>query len=188
MSFKLPRTIRLDPSDTLVFARAAAPGDWAVSGAFMFAGRGLESLSAKERIAFRGGFLGVASLGWSTLVVVSPARADERDAAVAALARRLRENFGAPDDASARTAAQEEIDFAASLCGHPEGTLLGVHRVMDEGGIREQFRSLQKRAADPARDRLHGHSRAFHFIDSDEEEAVERVDLAALAKKTRGGL
>ena len=33
---KLPRTIRLDPSDTFVFERAAEPGEWAVSGAFVF--------------------------------------------------------------------------------------------------------------------------------------------------------
>jgi len=34
---KLLRTIRLDPSDTFVFDKAAEPGEWAVSGAFMFA-------------------------------------------------------------------------------------------------------------------------------------------------------
>ena len=33
---KLLRTIRLDPSDTFVFERAAEPGEWAVSGAFAF--------------------------------------------------------------------------------------------------------------------------------------------------------
>ena len=33
---KLLRTIRLDPSDTFVFERAAEPGEWAVSGAFVF--------------------------------------------------------------------------------------------------------------------------------------------------------
>ena len=33
---KFPRTIRLDPSDTFVFERAAEPGEWAVSGAFVF--------------------------------------------------------------------------------------------------------------------------------------------------------
>ena len=35
---KLPRTIRLDPSDTFVFERAAEPGEWAVSAAFVFFG------------------------------------------------------------------------------------------------------------------------------------------------------
>ena len=33
---KLLRTIRLDPSDTFVFERAAEPGEWAVSGSFVF--------------------------------------------------------------------------------------------------------------------------------------------------------
>ena len=33
---KLLRTIRLDPSDTFVFEKAAEPGEWAVSGAFVF--------------------------------------------------------------------------------------------------------------------------------------------------------
>ena len=34
---KLLRTIRLDPSDTFVFENAAEPGEWAVTGTFMFA-------------------------------------------------------------------------------------------------------------------------------------------------------
>ena len=33
---KLLRTIRLDPSDTFVFDKAAEPGEWAVPGAFAF--------------------------------------------------------------------------------------------------------------------------------------------------------
>ena len=34
---KLLRTIRFDDSDDQVYARAAVPGEWAVSGAFAFA-------------------------------------------------------------------------------------------------------------------------------------------------------
>ena len=34
---KLLRTIRLDPSDTFVFDHAAEPGEWAVTGTFMYA-------------------------------------------------------------------------------------------------------------------------------------------------------
>ena len=67
---KLLRTIRLDPSDTFVFERAAEPGEWAVSGAFMFAEADLGALEGKPRAAFRGGLLGVRSLGWSTLAQV----------------------------------------------------------------------------------------------------------------------
>ena len=44
---KLLRTIRLDPSDTFVFDRAADPGEWAVSGAFMFADANPDTLDGK---------------------------------------------------------------------------------------------------------------------------------------------
>ena len=67
---KLLRTIRLDPSDTFVFERAAEPGEWAVSGAFVFWNADADKLEGKARSAFRGGFLGVESLGWSTLVQI----------------------------------------------------------------------------------------------------------------------
>ena len=86
---KLLRTIRLDPSDTFVFERAADPGEWAVSGAFMFADADPDTLDGKPRAAFRGGFLGVASLGWSTLVQIVAASDDDRAALVEMLARRL---------------------------------------------------------------------------------------------------
>jgi hypothetical protein len=64
------RTIRLDPSDTFVFESAAEPGEWAVTGAFMFADDDPGTLEGKARAAFRAGFLGVQSLGWSTLVQI----------------------------------------------------------------------------------------------------------------------
>ena len=41
---KLLRTIRLDPSDTFIFPNAAEPGEWAVSGAFVFADTDLDAL------------------------------------------------------------------------------------------------------------------------------------------------
>ena len=63
---KLPRAIRLDPSDTFIFTRAAEPGEWAVSGAFLFTGCDPDDMGPKERHAFRAGFLGVGTLGFST--------------------------------------------------------------------------------------------------------------------------
>jgi len=75
---KLLRTIRLDPSDTFVFEKAAEPGEWAVSGAFVFWNTDAAALEGKARSAFRGGFLGVASLGWSTLVQIAEASGDDR--------------------------------------------------------------------------------------------------------------
>jgi hypothetical protein len=52
---KLPRTTALDASDTFVFERAAEPGEWAVSGAFVFADRDPAALEGKARAAFRSG-------------------------------------------------------------------------------------------------------------------------------------
>jgi len=80
------RTIRLDPSDSLVFPAAAEPGEIAVAGTFLFWDDAPDRLEGKARQAFRCGFLGVDSGGWSTLVTVGSATAEERRAAVAALA------------------------------------------------------------------------------------------------------
>ena len=103
---KLIRTIRLDPSDTFVFERAAEPGEWAVSGAFVFWNADVAKLEGKARSAFRGAFLGVESLGWSTLVQIVEASDADRAAAVERLAQQLVAQFGAPDIAAARAAAR----------------------------------------------------------------------------------
>jgi hypothetical protein len=179
MALKLPRTIRLDPSDTFVYARAAEPGEWAVTGTFLFYGADPAALAGKERQAFRAGFLGIDSFGWSTLVVVTPATAEERSFAVERLADKLAKHCGAPDPASARAAAEEEIAFAAALCDHPEGTLLGLNRSAEGEKIRESFRTLHRRA-----DRLQPIG-AFRIVEVDEEEPGEEVDLVALAEETR---
>ncbi|WP_114394812.1 DUF6505 family protein [Oleisolibacter albus] len=138
----LPRTLRLDASDRFVFDMAAEPGEWAVSGAFAFLGGDPAALTGKRRQAFSNGFLGLDSLGWSTMVTVATATADEAAAAVRALARRLVEDFGCPTAEMARAAAAEEVAFAAELCReHPPGTLLAVsRRVEADGQIREAFR------------------------------------------------
>ena len=177
----LPRTIRLDPSDTFVFSRAAEPGEWAVTGTFRFFGADPASFTGKARQAFRAGFLGVESFGWSTLVVVTPATAPEREAATAQLARQLVAHCSAPSLAAARPAAEEEIAFAASLCDHPEGTLIALNRSGEAGGVRESFRTLHRRA-----DRLQPIG-AFRLVEVEEEEegSAEEVDLLALAGERR---
>jgi hypothetical protein len=174
---KLIRTIRLDPSDTFVFARAAEPGEWAVSGAFVFWNADVQRLEGKARSAFRGAFLGIESLGWSTLVQIVEASEADHAAAVECLARQLVENFGAPDIAAARAAAEEEIAFAASLTNHPADTLIAVHRSFEDGEVREAFRTLHPRGtAKPMR--------AFSFLEVEgEEEPADEVDLVAMAKE-----
>ena len=110
---KLLKTIRLDPSDTFVFEGAAEPGEWAVTGTFAFAEADPETLQGKARTAFRAGFLGVSSLGWSTLVQIVETDEAGRAAAVEQLAQRLIEHYGAPDMDAARAAANEEFDLCA---------------------------------------------------------------------------
>jgi hypothetical protein len=173
---KLLRTIRLDPSDTFVFDRAAEPGEWAVTGTFMYAEGDPSALQGKPRTAFRSGFLGVASLGWSTLVQIVEASDDDRLAAIDTLAKQLVTHFGAPTIEDAVAAAKEEFEFAASLCNHPLDTLIAMHRSHDGGEIREAFRTLRpKDGPKPLR--------AFAFLDVEgEDEAADEVDLAAMAK------
>ena len=177
---KLLRTIRLDPSDTFVFERAAEPGEWAVPGTFAFAAADPAELQGKQRSAFRAGFLGVSSLGWSTLVQIVETDEAGRAEAVEQLAQRLVDHYGAPDMAMARAAADEEITFAASLCNHDTDTLIALHRTAENGDIREAFRSLKPRA-----DR--NSFRAFSFMDveGEEDEPGERIDLADLAQGDR---
>jgi len=170
----LPRTIRLDASDSVVFARAAEPGEWAVPGTFLFWGRDPASLSRKEAIAFRSGFLGLGSWGFSTLVVAQPANGDDRAAAVAALAAALVRHLGAPDIATALPAAEDEIAQAAALCaGQAENTLIALHRDWQDGAIRERFRSLKPRTG-TAYDAPHlaGHDRAFHIIEMADDDTT----------------
>jgi len=184
---KLPRTIRLDPSDTFVFERAAEPGEWAVSGAFVFWDcRDPGVLGQKQRVALRSGFLGIESLGWSTLAIVTEATEADRQSAVERLAAALQAQFGAPDPEAARRAAEEEVAFAASLCDHPPQTLLAVQRSIDNGAVHERFRTLKPRDPTSGADRLHRHARAFSFHEVEgDEEPVERVDLAGLMKPDR---
>jgi hypothetical protein len=177
---KLLRTIRLDPSDTFVFESAAEPGEWAVTGTFIFADGDPDKLEGKARVAFRSGFLGVASLGWSTLVQVVEASDADRLAAIDTLANHLVARFGAPSIADAVAAAGEEFEFTTSLCDHPRDTLVALHRAHEGSEIRETFRTLRpKDGPKPLR--------AFAFLDveGEDEEPGEEVDLAAMAKKEK---
>lgn len=183
---KLPRTIRLDPSDTFVFERAAEPGEWTVSGAFVFFDTDPASLSQKQRVALRSGFLGIDSLGWSTLAIVTEATEAEREQVIARLAEQLLQRFGAPEAAAARLAAETEVAFAASLCDHAPQTLLAVQRTVEDGEIRERFRTLRPREAVPGADPLHAQARAFTFHDVEgADDSVEQVDLRGLIEADR---
>lgn len=150
---KLPRTIRLDASDTAVFERAAEPGEWAVAGGFAFIDASAEQLSGKRRQAFANGFLGTESFGWSTFVVVASADDAAVEAVVGRLATLFVEAHGAPSLEAALPVARQEVDFMVDLCrDHPVNTLLAIERVSDaDGGIRERFRVIDRRNGDLGR-------------------------------------
>jgi Family of unknown function (DUF6505) len=176
---KLLKTIRADRSDTFIFDKAAEPGEWAVSGAFVFADRDPASLTGKARAAFRGGFLGIDSFGWSTLVRIVEASETDRKTALEFLAAQLVRRFGAPDLRTARIAAEEEITFAASLCEHPTGMLIAVSRRFEKELMHEAFRTLQSSAN-------WKEAPVFSFTEvPDEDGPVETIDLAALANLER---
>jgi hypothetical protein len=142
----------------------------------MFGDSDPAALDGKARAAFRAGFLGIASLGWSTLVQVVEASEADRAAAVALLAEQLRTQFGAPSEAAALAAAADEVAFAASLCDRPLDTLVAIHRSHEDGAIREAFRSLHARG-------VRKPMRAFAFLEVEgEDDPAERVDLTKLGK------
>jgi hypothetical protein len=146
-----------------------------VSGAFAFWNTDATKLEGKGRSAFRGAFLGVESLGWSTLVQIVEASAADRAALIERLAQQLVAQFGAPDIRAARAAAEEEAAFAESLCNHPADTLIAVHRTFEDGEVREAFRTLHPRGDKKP-------MRAFSFLEVEgEEEPADEVDLVAMA-------
>lgn len=160
MRMRFPRTIRFDASDEHVFERAAAPDEWAVSGAFAFAAADPASLAGRARQAFVSGFLGTQSFGWSTFVTVAEIRGAEYEGVVEALARHLLDHYGAPSLEDARRAARTEAEFAAGLCEHRINTLLALERAFGPDGIIERFRVIEPR--DPP-----GHARIWSIVDDE---------------------
>ena len=164
-----------------MFETAAAPGEWAVSGAFVFWGSEPTALEGKARTAFRSGFLGVSTLGWSTLVQIVEASEADRANLVDMLAQRLIEHFGAPDITAARAAAEDEVAFVESLCTQPKDILVAVHRAYEDGAVRESFRTLRPRNGEKP-------ARAFSFLEvegEEDEQPVESVDLVGMAERER---
>jgi hypothetical protein len=182
-SLKLLRTIRLDPSDTFVFDRPASAGEWAVPGGFMFLDRDTSSLVGRERQAFRSGFLGLSSFGWSTLAVVVEASPEEYAAAKENLANYLLVAHNAPSLDVALAAAQDELAYASSLADHPIQTLVALHRSLTpEGHFSEQFRTLS--STKPRDDsKMPCSAGAFAIVETDEELDDETINLSSMAAR-----
>ena len=160
---KLLRTIRFDASDERVFDLAAAPEEWAVSGAFAFVGAAANSLTGRSRQSFANGFLGAASFGRSTFATVAEAVPADLEEIEGALARRFLSDYGAPDEAAARAAAADETSFVRELCRDaPINTVFTVRRVWDaQGQIKEEFRTIRPPGNEPA------HARIWKVVDDE---------------------
>ena len=181
---KLPRTIRLDPSDTFVFERAAEPGEWAVSGAFVFWNRDPAALGPKARVALRSGFLGIDSLGWSTLAIVTEATEAERQAdgraprgAVAGKIRRT--GSCAPRGWPPRKRSRLRPRCAITR-RRPCWPCNAASRTAKSASA---FAPCGRAKPKPGADRLHAHASAFtfHEVEGDDEPA-EQVDLLGLIR------
>jgi hypothetical protein len=153
---KLLRTIRFDASDERVFELAAAPEEWAVSGAFAFASLDPAAAAGRTRQAFANGFLGLASFGRSTFATVTEATPADLEAIEQLLAAHFVTAHGAPDVAAALPAAQEEGRFVLDLCRDaPINTVFTVRRTWDaDGRIKEEFRTIRPPAGEPLHARI----------------------------------
>lgn len=158
---RLLRMVRFDATDELVFERAAAADEWAISGGFAFSNDTPETLTGKRLQAFRCGFLGLESFGWSTFVAVAAIAPITLEELAVRLARHFVQHYGAPDVAAALPVAHDELAFALSLAEpHPPNTVLAVERELTEAGVRERFRVIR-----PSGSGLH--ARVFDIIDDE---------------------
>ena len=153
-------------------------------GGFEFQDADPRTLAGKARQAFRAGFLGLTTFGWSTLVVAVAATDADRGEVVAQLAGHILARHGAPDLAAARAAAEVEIAYASELAEHPEGTLIALHRKIDgDGHLSEQFRTLRPAEARAAA-AMPCSAGAFAIVDDDSANATGddmAIDLVELA-------
>lgn len=178
---RLLRTIRFDASDTFVFERAAAPGEWAVSGSFAFLNDDPSRLTGKRRQAFANGFLGLTSFGRSTFATVSEASEREVEEILTTLASHFVANFGAPSLDAAWPAAEDEIAFVSDLVAQaPINTVFTVRRSCsacegakasnpsgpaEQPSITEEFRTITPPSDGP----LHARIWAVDEADADED-------------------
>ncbi len=139
---KFLRAIRLDPSDQYLYETAAIPGEWAVPGSFTLWDIDPDRLDGKALEAFRHGFIGTTTFGWTTLVMTDEIAAQELEQVTQQLTRHLLLHYGAPSEEAAREVAEHEVVFTRELCEHPMGTYITIERTNAESTIKESFRTI----------------------------------------------
>ncbi len=151
---KFLRAIRLDNSDSEVYELASEPGEWAVPGSFEFLDAEPQSLQGKKLQAFKSGFLGTRSFGWTTLVEIAEIDDDEYQQVIDRLAVHLLEHHGAPHIAAALPAAGDEVHYASTVCEYPLATLLAIERNFGEDGVVESLKVVKPSAGDHSKLKL----------------------------------
>ena len=157
---KFLKSIRFDPSDTMVFDSAAGPDEWAIPGGFCFAERSEGDIHGKLKQAFSNGFLSLESFGFSTFVSVAEIDQGRLSALSNELARYFQLNLGAPSVEAALPVAESEIQFVVDMCSDVAiNTIFTLRRFFDENGeIREEFRMVDAPAAKP-------HARVWEVVE-----------------------
>ena len=176
---KFPKVIRLDSSDLQVFPQAAAPGEWAVPGSFVFSDAKFEDLAGKERLAFAHGWLGTESFGFAALVEVAEISEAEFFQVVERLAQLFVERYRAPSLGEALPAARLEADYAAALSNHKMHQLLAMEREGGPQGLVERVRLVRP-------ERASSHAKIWEIVADEATDAGEAVD-AADAGEANGG-
>ena len=140
---KLARAIRLDDSDTEVFATPAAPGEWVIPGTFAYSNWTEDDLTGKALQEFTHGWLGLESFGRASVTAVTSITATERTALIDILAFHFTESWGAPNLEAARPVAEAEIADMIALCADQEiNTLIVLERELTSEGVKDWFRMV----------------------------------------------
>lgn len=153
----LARAIHFDDSDQRIFHTPARTGEWCISGGFEFSDWTEGDLTGKARQAFSNGWFGLETGGRVTFVAVTQIEPSERDTLTDLLAQHFVTYYGAPDAASARPVATEEVQQMVDLCAdHDPNTLLTVARELTPAGVRETYRTIRPQDAGIDQFAIHG--------------------------------
>lgn len=157
---KFFKSIRFDPSDTMVFENAAGSDEWAIPGGFCFITYREGEIDGKLKQAFSNGFLSLESFGFSTFVSVT--EIDESGVSDLSndLAHYFKDRFGAPSVEVALPMAENEVQFVVDICADVAiNTIFTLRRFFDESGeMREEFRIVNAPGAKP-------HARVWEVVE-----------------------
>ena len=137
MPLLMPRT-RTPLGARLRMPDGAAPGAWAVAGAFRFRHRDPATLVGREAQSFKASWYAIGAFAPALHVEAAEISTVELEQIARDLAAHLLLAWNAPDPTIAVETAREEIEFALALCAYPRGTVLAMQREFNEQGLIER--------------------------------------------------